>query len=249
MCYKKNYLSKVILRADFSHRPIGALTEKSPIAELITDKFPHVSSNPLVEMTFNMTQEGGGIGQKPLGSQWRHSKTAGGTVAATLAPTFLALEYGFGDFTKFDDFYAEFSFLLESLAKTCDVTEVERIGLRYVNEIRLAGNALDWDDVLSKNIVAVIKTPVIPDGRLLRSMHQVSELHGDDQVLLTYGLVNPDFPAPVVQRFFVLDVDCSRQGLVLIADALGRIKRLNELATEAFENAIDEGLRKIMGVI
>ena len=204
---------------------------------------------PIMEMKVNMTPEGGGFEHRIMGTQWVHRKTVDGTAALTLASNYISLEYGPGDYSTFDAFFSEFAFLITTLSDDFGTSEVDRIGLRYINEIRLPGRALDWDGIIRDELVAAIKAPAVANGRLLRSMHQVIEQHGDDQVILNYGIFNPDYPAPVVQRFFILDVDCNRQGLIQTTEALACVRQLNVLATEAFESNIDDGLRKFMEVV
>lgn len=249
-CYRQNFLSQVILRADFGTSPIESLSERTKFTDAISKKFPHVSKNSVVTLEFEVTPgEAGNVKQTPNGNQWTHTKTVAGTAKAILSTQFLALEYGPGDYESFDAFFKEFTFLTKQLTKFFGAFPLDRIGLRYVNEIRLPGKALDWDGIVRKDLVTSVTTPAAAGGRLLRSMHQVVELHEQDQVLLNYGLFNPDFPAPVVQRYFVIDADCSRTGVIPIDEALTCVKKLNDYASNVFESCIEDGLREIMGVI
>lgn len=249
-CYRQNFLSQVILRADFGTSPIELLSERTKFTDAIAKKFPHVSQKSLVSVQFEVTPgEPGNVKHTPIGNQWTHTKTVAGTAKTVLSTQFLSLEYGPGDYESFDAFFKEFTFLTKQLTKTFGAFPLDRIGLRYVNEIRLPGKAMDWEDIVRKEMVTAVTTPSATGGRLLRSMHQVVELHEQDQVLLNYGLFNPDFPAPAVQRYFVIDVDCSRTGVIPINEALTCVKKLNDRAGEVFESSIEDGLREIMGVI
>jgi uncharacterized protein (TIGR04255 family) len=249
MCYEQNFLAKVILRADFGTHPIAFDAEVTKFSSGIAATFPQSSSNLLMRVDFDVATEGtSGIKHTKAGTQWIHRKSPSGTAQVVLEPTFMALEYGPGDYESFDAFLTEFTLLLNQLYDVFGEFPLDRIGLRYVNEIRLPGKALEWSGVIREELVNAVMAPAVPGGRLLRSMHQLVELHGDDQVLFNYGIFNPDFPAPAAQRFFILDIDCSRTGVVQRNEAIACIKVLNNHSTVAFESSIGDELRKIMGV-
>ena len=249
MCYKTNFLSKIILRADFSNNPLGQLSEKSTFSNAIASIFPHTEAKPLVETFVSISPDGIGGEQKRTGTQWDHRKEVDGTASVSLAPTFLALEYGPGDYFSFEGFQAEFTTLFNALTDNFGIAQIDRIGLRYINEIRLPGRAMDWAGIIAANLITSVKTSMLAEARLLRSMHQVVQKSGHDQVVLNYGIVNPDYPAPVVQRHFILDIDCSREGVIESGDALACVKDLNTLATEIFEESIDNDLRQRMEIV
>jgi len=249
MCYDQNFLSKVILRADFGTHPIALGAEVTKFSNGVAATFPHISSNLLMRVDFDVATEGtSAVKHTKAGTQWVHRKSPAGTAQVVLEPTFMALEYGPGDYQSFEAFLAEFTLLSNQLYDVFEEFPLDRIGLRYVNEIRLPGKALEWSGVIREELVSAVMASAVPDGRLLRSMHQVVEQHGDDQVLFNYGIFNPDFPAPAVQRFFILDIDCSRTGAVQRNEAIDCIKSLNNHSTVAFESSIGDELRKIMGV-
>jgi uncharacterized protein (TIGR04255 family) len=127
---------------------------------------------------------------------------------------------------------------------------VTRIGLRYVNEINLkTGQALEWDGMIADELVASAKAAVPDDMAIIRSMHQLQMQQGETSLLLHYGLANPDFPAPVARRQFVLDIDCWQQGTIDVRDIVLKLETLNASCEATFERSIRDDLRKLMGVI
>ena len=251
VCYVQNFLSKVVLRADFGTHPLKFDAEVSKFSAGIVDRFPHVSSNSLLHVHVEVggpAVGGGGVKHTNVGTQWVYTKMPTGTVQVILEPTFIALEYGPGDYESFIAFVAEFSLLLDQLYSAFGAFPLDRIGLRYVNEIRLPGKALEWSGIIREELITAVMAPAVTGGRLLRSMHQVVELHGEDQVLFNYGLFNPDFPAPVVQRFFILDIDSSRSGVIQKDEAIACVNQLNGYAVVVFESSIGDGLRDVMEV-
>jgi uncharacterized protein (TIGR04255 family) len=240
--YGRDFLTLVVLRVDFPSSPLTLTSEPSDLTRAIQERFPHTTTTPLRDVTVNMTETGADVKESENGTQWVHRPAVDSTKGIALRPTFLSLEFGPADYQGFTDFRDLVEFLLNALQKA-GVKEFSRIGLRYVNEIRLPGRALDWAGVIDEKILTAVLARPMANGRMQRSMHQICEIHDDDQLVLNYGLVNPDFPAPLVQRHFVLDIDCVRQGSVLLAEAIERVQALNDLATSAFESCIGEKLR------
>lgn len=252
ICYSQNFLSKVILRADFGTHPLKLDAEVAKFSDGMALVFPYRSSNPLLHIHVEMggaEGDNGGIKHTNAGTHWVYTKTPAGTAQVVLEPTFMALEYGPGDYESFNDFLAEFTQMLDQLYGAFGEFPLDRIGLRYVNEIRLPGKALEWKGIIREELITAVLAPAVAGGRLLRSMHQIVELHGEDQVLFNYGIFNPDFPAPVVQRFFILDIDCSRSGVIQKTEAIDCVNMLNNHAGNAFESSIGDELRTVMKVV
>lgn len=246
-CYERDFLTLVVLRVDFP--PIAVVPDavESPFTAAVKDRFPHASSSPIREMTFSLAEGQPEISHADHGLLWVYRRTVDGTCNVSLGHGFLTIEYGPADYSGYDDLYSEFSVLLLSLQRTLKVKEFSRVGLRYVNEIRLPGRATDWTDVIHPSLAAAAFARPINGGRLQRSMHQISEIHDENQLILSYGLPNPDYPAALVQRHFVLDIDCSRSGAIPTAEVLESIGELNDLASRTFESSIGDELRETMG--
>jgi uncharacterized protein (TIGR04255 family) len=249
MCYKTNFLTKVIVRADFASHDLGQLDNHDSFAASIASDFPHVEKGQLVKMAFTMGLGNSGANKQETAPQFTYKRKIDGTVSLVLGPTFMVLEYGPADYSSFEEFFACFSKVFSALKESFSVPQVDRIGLRYINEIRLPGRATDWEGIISADLISSVRSANMSDSRLLRSMHQVIQRVGDCQITCNYGIVNLDFPAPAVERHFILDIDCNRDGLLESADALTSVKKLNDLATQMFESSIDNGLRDKMEIV
>jgi uncharacterized protein (TIGR04255 family) len=167
----------------------------------------------------------------------------------TLAPDFLAIEYGADSYQHFDELREQAGFALDSFRNHFGAVQFNRIGLRYVNEITLTeGAPLDWDGLINPNLVTSVKAGLVNGLRMTRSVHQLIAIKDDISVILNYGINNPDFPNPVARRQFILDQDCYVSGLVESGEADQRIRDVNVLAEEVFEHSIEDGLRQKMEV-
>lgn len=247
-CYKRDFLTLVVLRVDFPPlAPVAGATE-SPFTTAIKDRFPFASSSPIKETTVSFAETGPEVSHVDHGLQWIYRREVDSTCNISLGHGYLAIEYGPADYKGYEDLYSEFTQLLNALQSTLGVKEFSRIGLRYVNEIRLPGRATAWDDIISPHLTTSTFVKPVSGGRLQRSMHQICELHEDNQLIFNYGTPNPDYPAPLVQRHFVLDIDCSKSGSIATAEIIASIGELNDLATRTFEASIGESLRAMMSM-
>jgi uncharacterized protein (TIGR04255 family) len=64
-----------------------------------------------------------------------------------------------------------------------------------------------------------------------------------------YGMHNPDFPAPIRKKIFVLDYDAYYQGLQEMSDILRNTAEFHDRIEKLFESSISPKLRAIMGVV
>jgi uncharacterized protein (TIGR04255 family) len=190
----------------------------------------------------NFGQQGGG---------WvRIHKAQDVARTVTLAPNFIAIEYGAEAYKHFDELSEQIAFILTSFRRHFGAVQFTRIGLRYINEITLPeGSPLDWDGLINRDLVTSVKAGLVADFRMTRSVHQLAALKDDVSVTLNYGINNPDFPNPVARRQFVLDLDCFVSSLVESNEAEDWIREVNKVAETVFESSIDDGLRNRMGIV
>lgn len=248
--YQRTFLKQVILRLDFNRLAILLIDAETPFTGDMRDRYPDVTSNAATLFQVVMAQGGmAHVGQQ--GAGWlRVHKAQGLARSVTLAPEWMALEYGEGAYQHFDELREQIAFVLRSFRNRFGQQQFTRIGLRYVNEIaRPEGNALDWDALINPDLVTSVKAGLLNGLRMARSVHHLVAQRDDMSVILNYGINNPDYPNPVARRQFVLDLDCYVSGLVESAEAEQRIGDLNRLAEDMFEHSIEQGLRDIMGIM
>lgn len=248
VCYKKNFITKVILRVDFEKLSEEQIRNQPSFSQLVTGTFPHMSTQPMVEMEIDVGEDTS-VKRTDAGNQWTYKKKIDGTVQLVLGHSFLAVEYGPADYQSYPSFYADFEIVHKALLEVFNIKQCSRIGLRYINEIRLPGRALDWEGIIAQRLLDAVLAGALTESRLIRSMHQYIQLKDQDQGMLNYGIFNPDFPAPAVQRHFILDIDCSRRGVIDCIDFSDCVHKLNDMCTVIFEASIEEKLREEMGVL
>lgn len=247
MHYKKNYLTKVILRIDFN--PITRLqTEKNPeFSKKIEGKYPYVKGRPTTQINFSISPSGSGIEQQDTGMVWEHRNEEKSEKIISLAPNSMSIDCGKYQYDHYPPFREEVKYLFDNFIDTYKIEEVSRIGLRFINDISLTeGNPLEWNGFINEKL-SISSTAGLLDGmKLIRSMHQLHALYDDISVLFNYGIYNPDFPNPVARKNFILDYDCYITGGVKSPDVLRRLDDLNKVAENMFETSIQEKLRENM---
>jgi len=251
MKYKNDFLTKVVLRLDFPMEPGLQGDHKPDISAKIADRFPNVEGVENTQISFTVSPDSSGMEQSRKGWIWLHkTHEHKNEKAATIAPDFLALEYFQGQYINFNEFTDNFDHIFSNFQKLYNVEEFSRIGLRYINVFNiLEGSALDWKDLMAKDLNTSINAGVLSGHRVTRSMHQLHTARDDVSVLLNYGIHNPEFPNPVVRRQFILDTDCSVSGGVANGDVRNQIELLHTVASEVFESSIDDGLRTEMEIV
>jgi uncharacterized protein (TIGR04255 family) len=251
MKYESDFLTRVILRLDYPTEP-GLQGDHEPeVSAGISDRFPFVQSVENTQVSFTVSPDGSGMEQSRKGWNWLHkTHEHENQKVVTVATDFLAIEYFEDQYTNFEEFIDNFYFVFERFQKLYEVEEFSRIGLRYIDEFTMPdGNALDWENLIAKDLITSVNAGVLKGQRVTRSMHQLHTAKDDISVLVNYGIHNPEFPNPVVRRQFILDTDCSVSGGVASSDIRGKIDELHVLTSEVFENSIDDGLREKMGII
>jgi uncharacterized protein (TIGR04255 family) len=247
--YQSTFLSQVILRLDYGRLVALQIDRESPFTQDMRARYPVVKSSQATQLSVTMGAQGMNVGQQ--GSGWMRSHaTENAQRTVTLAPDFLAIEYGAGQYRDFAEFREQAAFVLQTFRKHFGAVQFNRIGLRYVNEITLNdGGPLDWDGLINSALVTSVKAGMVNGLRMTRSIHQLIAIKDDITVILNYGINNPDYPNPVARRQFILDLDCYISGLIESSDLERRISDVNTLTEVLFEHSIEDGLRSKMGII
>lgn len=188
-------------------------TAVAPFQQVIMDQYPlasqqqeqnvkiHVEGNP----DFNQASV-----QSSLGAiAWRFGDLED-TWTVVLTPEFLTLETRV--YRDFSDFVDRMARLLGALDKTIHPTVGLRIGLRYVNEIRLSKN--EWRTAIRSDLLGTLAVPQFGDA--VKQSFQHMQFVGPNGILVNmqHGLfptgtivdprpdeVSPDGP------FYLVDID------------------------------------------
>lgn len=244
--YKRNFISQVVVRADFQV-PFKAIKESLPDGFL--DEFR--ADFPVMEERDTQTQE---VMLKVQHRQHEvRQKTSepfktwvlrseDGTQKLELCQDFVS--FSASTYTRYSSFISSFLRALDTLVGNEDVA-YRRLGLRYIDEVRPGeGKTLEWDSLIAPELTGSLA--FVGGDRFLRSMGVIEVEIDGCRMRMQYGMPNPDYPAPAVDRLFVIDCDAYIPALIEHRDLVADSERLNRLVYDYFERAIGDGLREMM---
>lgn len=238
--YKSNYLSNVIFRIDFDQ------VELSPIKEFskkIAESFPISEESKIKEGTFNFDLSNDRIEQKiiPMTAWVFHNKSRNKKIE--IHPKDLVIEYS--EYTNSKELLKDID-LVSTFIADFKVTTINRLGLRYVNEINLEEKEyLDWTKYISEDLLGTLKFALRNRKTLSRAMGQICIKEKEDvNININYGIWNQNFPNEIIEKTFVLDFDAySRFPISGEAGLPEIVKEYNRSIEELFEGFIQDGLR------
>lgn len=252
MHYRKNFLTNVILRFDFGSIPELMLSAPtSEFSKSVEGLYPHVIAKPTPSVSFTFGPSGPVVTSSAANTIWEHRTSADSPKVLCLSHDFLSLEYGVGAYDHFPPFLKEVSEAYEVLRSIHHPAAVNRIGLRYINDIRQdQGAALDWDGLIQKDAIAGVMAGFNKQTmKMHRSFHQFHATEADISLVINYGLFNPEYPAPLIRRSFLLDIDASTTTETEASKVLETLQRLNKVGESTFEGFIDDDLRNQLEIL
>lgn len=246
--YSKNFLTKVLFRIDFSR--VSSL-ENEPVSfrDAIQTSFPKIE--PVRQSGLILRAE---LGKAPVteqvsGTLWQFT-SADGNIHCNILPESLVLESNtYQNFTTFSGILKE---ILDAFYSTQGSLKISRTGLRYINEIVIPGEGdyLNWEGYINPLIASPVRYK--PADTELKRILTTGEFNVDAEtmIILRTGIFNSSYPAGIIQKEFVLDLDCFSTRTPEDKDSLiATVVRLNGILTNTFESLIEEKLRTLLNKI
>lgn len=245
--YQKPFIKEAIIRVDFS--PENQVTDgfvEGDFAAANRNRYPNVEPRVQVGQEFLFGPDG--MSQKKVETrEWqlfgpeRDRRILLGNAALVVSVT---------AYTRWPDLKSDFIRALDALAAHFPKAQVTRLGVRYINFVSIKEpNPFDWEGWIDARLTSALTFPVDPK-RTTRSMH-VLELEYPEDVRLKYqfGVPNPDYPAPVKQKHFVMDMDASASRILDTGEVKGLLEPMHDSIKALFEASIGDNLRAKMGVL
>ena len=250
--YEKNFITQVVLRADFVPDTVPMIQPDEGLIALL-EGFP--ARNRLNRQR----------------SEVRVRKTPQGPVRDTHTTNFVEHNFWTEDKRRRVAVCGEYLFLeekryegfpvlrdlfldaLDALAAQYPNMKLRRLGLRYINEIKLpeadAGPGLGadfWQKYINPFLLGGLRFAG-NDGTLARHMCSTELNYGTDRATVRYGIFNTEYPRPNQRREFILDVDTYCQTPLAPAAVPAKLEDYHTAAISVFEAAITDALRARMG--
>lgn len=243
--YKSNYLTEVILRIDFQtsipeyQRSIPKDLEDEILKYFTLKEHKKAFIEELKFTPSSETVER----QKTEFTEWNYFANEK-QKRLCLTKDFLFILYQ--KYLNYEDFTEPFHTLLRFLSSNHKDVQIKRIGMRYINNVKMEeGNPFEWTKYLNNDLLCIFAVPQ-ERTQISRALN-ILELNVDDIMLkYQYGMYNPDFPAPIKQKIFVLDLDAYKIGLLSFEELTDIIPNLHDNIQSLFERSITLSLRERM---
>jgi uncharacterized protein (TIGR04255 family) len=246
-CYERPFIKEAIVRVDLSP-PIDLKDTfvEGPFAAAAKGRFPNLEPRVHIGQEFQFGPEG--MAQKKVETREWQVLSAERDRRIVLGDAALAVSCT--AYTRWVDLRDDFFSALDALVAGYPDAQVTRLGVRYINFISLQEvNPFDWKGWIADELTGSLNFPRDP-RRIARSMH-VLELEYPDDVRLKFqfGLPNPDYPAPVKEKHFVLDLDAYVGRILTVSEVKGLAEPMHGSIEQLFEDGIGQKLRTKMGVV
>ncbi|MGA2321548.1 MAG: TIGR04255 family protein [Solirubrobacteraceae bacterium] len=241
--YRTNPLRLVVCQVRFPvlHR----FDEPGTLArfqDVLKDRYPRSAPEQQLAITVGPS---GPVSGPPATSLWRFQGMEDGWSVA-ISRDFVSLE---------TTAYERYEDLRDRLAEVLDatlalgVTVRERLGLRYVDEIRHpdAKRPGDWRRLIEEKLLGMVGGEELGDD-VVQALQEIRLREQDGTVAIRHGYLGRE--ATGQDPFYLLDVDYfDERSVPLLADqVLGQIDSYHRTIHNLFETAITEELRGHLGV-
>jgi uncharacterized protein (TIGR04255 family) len=246
-------LAQVVCQVRFS--PVLKIQrddEVIPFQEAVRSDYPRYFKTEAVSILLTPA----GVQQQQGAGRLHRFQDTTASFTAVLAPDFVALETT--GYVDIDDFAGRIATLAAAVAEHYAPAEMQRIGLRFINELRL-GSARPKQEMLNAITPALlgpIGTTELADATV--SMQQVVVLADADTNMLVRHGYNPEggttvdlAPGQILgpeqsQPFYLLDIDAyAEQVLPYSVEGIeARLRDFNEQIRALFAWAVKEEYRK-----
>ena len=248
MKYKKNFLTNVVFQLRFS--PVLAMDNQGlgKFQQNVKSILPQLKEGKELDIETKMSlKEPISTQVKETRPRWTFFSQDKEKILAITTKEF-TLEYR--RYLDIEETSSDFEALWTKFQEVYEVSQVDRIGLRYINQVKIpSGDPLDWEGYVHDNLVdATLGPSQLTGERLARSMHAINWTNEDHRITFQFGLHNSDFPEAIAKKEFILDYDCYTVGPVDGSEASKFLRIFNEIIGKLFEACIGQKLRDFMGV-
>jgi uncharacterized protein (TIGR04255 family) len=239
----KQYIKPPVIEAvcefRFSPDTKWDLTTPGLVYEKLQDQFPHKEQHVISEIEIN--QEAKGIKQQVRTSERIWFLTENRNLFLQVGAHFLAINC-LAPYPTWNTFKPEIERALETIGSVVDIQGLERIGLRYVNKIEIAGLTVDLEEYFDFWPHLGRGLPQTMQSFVTGCVFIYSD--GRDACKLQFTSAVPE-SSPA--NAFLLDLDyfTAQPRTVLPQDALSWVNNAHQNAETVFEGCITDKLRAI----
>jgi len=241
--YKNNYLTNVIARIDFVN-PVPGIQDEIPnsIIKEIIRIFPITEpKRKFLEQVTVLKEDV--KREKTEFTEW-HFFGKEREKVLTIIPNSVFVDYSV--YKSYSTFKNEFLQVINKYFEYYPDVIVNRLGLRYINNLVIDnGDPLDWNDYLNSKMLSLFS--FYQKSKLLsRVFHNIEYNFGDFNLRYQFGMHNPDYPATIRKKSYILDLDAYYHSEQSITEISNNLDKFHEIIQELFELSITNNLRSIL---
>jgi uncharacterized protein (TIGR04255 family) len=236
--YPTNFISKVIARVDF--QPILKLKQEPvDFQEIIREQFPRFSQKESIDISIKP-------GEVPIPTKIPTWQFTSKEKTDQISLNYQMITLNMKKYVNFESFFLKIELMYNTFNNIYHPSIIKRIGLRFINEIKLKGNPLDWDGIVNNNLYCI--TNAFPDlsTSLTRAMSQLHISLEDHSITFQFGIFNSEYPNIITQREFILDYDCASKDESEPEGVLSKFRLYYEDIKKVFKQSRGEKLIRIM---
>lgn len=241
--YQKPFLKQVVVRVDWAVPQTEIGTALPAAIRTAALRFFPIPEPKKVRAQMVMVAGGALTGEQSESMQWLfHGREREKTLSITPDTMFIT----YRKYDRFESLRDEFFGVMNALVELYPASQANRVGLRYINEIELQeGNPLDWAPYIRAPMLSILD--VAEDkGLIARAFHKLELNYGELFLNFQFGVANPDYPATVKRKHYVLDLDGSYTALQMPAEVQAHIDNAHKTIQRVFEASITDALRAKM---
>jgi uncharacterized protein (TIGR04255 family) len=241
--YRRNYLSEVIVRLDFLS-PLQEVEQKLSrrISQRAKTLFPIAEPRDVLAREVQ-------VSRTELRSRDRHGKEwvfHGREREKRFVIGGGALYVSYSLYSNYEVLREEFLTVMNTCFDVFPDMQGKRLGLRYINNFDFSnGDPLVWEQFLNNDMLSLFRFAPDPTS-LSRIFHVLEFNYGDHNLRYQFGMPNPDFPAAIRQRLFVLDFDAYFEGVLEREDIQPHLDKFHDKIQTLFEYSITDLLRRLL---
>ncbi|MEI8045813.1 MAG: TIGR04255 family protein [Bacteroidota bacterium] len=241
ICYTKNPIKEAIIRLDFLI-PIPQFNDEIPseLISIIKKLFPIPEPREVIARELQISNKGVTQNENKV-KEWNfHNKERNRKLVITKDSLLLV----HNDYESYVKFSSDFFTIVNPFFKIFNL-QLQRFGMRYVNNIEIEkGDPFNWTQLLNKNLLCIFN---IPENKqiIARAFHNLELNFGEFNVRFQYGMHNPDYPAPIKKKAFILDYDAYTSGILGKDELDSYFPEFHIAIQKLFESSITERFRTI----
>lgn len=242
--YNKNFITEAILRIDFAS-PIVELTNtvNDELDRFILRFFPQKESKNSFSEELILNPNSNVVDRKKTEfKEWNYfANEKNKRLCITRDFVFIS----FKQYLSYEDFTEDFIEILKQISRTYAEFACKRFGMRYINNIKTQGNTTDWTEFINDSMTSIFN--IKPENSEFTRVFQIIEYSNQDiKTKFQFGMHNPDYPAIIRQKLFVLDMDSYKIGRMSIEDIEELTPVTHQIIENLFEISIKQPLRDLM---